>query len=84
MMRTRAGEISIDLRELRLLSKAISPLPVIKQKKDAAGAITEFGAFADIETRYRRRYVDPGGQRGSARRLPPAGGDHPRHPPLPR
>ena len=58
MMRTRAGEISVELRELRILSKALSPLPVIKQQRDAAGAITEHGAFADIETRYRRRYVD--------------------------
>lgn len=58
MMRTRAGEISVELRELRLLSKALSPLPVIKQQRDAAGSVIEHGAFADIETRYRRRYVD--------------------------
>ncbi|MCY3835868.1 MAG: lysine--tRNA ligase [Anaerolineaceae bacterium] len=58
MMRTRAGEISVDLRDLRLLSKALSPLPVIKQQQDEAGNIIEHGAFADIETRYRRRYVD--------------------------
>ena len=58
LMRTRAGEISVELRELRVLSKALSPLPVIKQQRDAAGTITEHGAFADIETRYRRRYVD--------------------------
>ena len=58
MMRTRAGEISVELHELRLLSKALSPLPVIKQQQDEAGKIIAHGAFADIETRYRRRYVD--------------------------
>src|SRR5664279_3228948 len=32
MMRTKAGEISVRVSELILLSKSLSPLPVIKQK----------------------------------------------------
>ncbi len=58
MMRTRAGEISVNAQELRLISKALSPLPVVKQQRQADGAIVEYGEFKDTETRYRQRYAD--------------------------
>lgn len=58
LMRTNAGEISVRVRELKLLSKSLSPLPVIKQKTLDDGTVVEFGEFSDVETRYRQRYAD--------------------------
>jgi lysyl-tRNA synthetase class 2 len=58
MMRTQAGEISVAVRELVLLAKAVSPLPVVKQQTAEDGTITEYGEFSDKETRYRQRYAD--------------------------
>ena len=58
LMRTQAGEISVRVSELALLSKALSPLPVIKQQKQDDGTIIEYGEFSDTETRYRQRYAD--------------------------
>ena len=58
LMRTKAGEISVHVRELALLSKALSPLPVIKQQVQYDGTIREFGEFSDTESRYRQRYAD--------------------------
>ncbi|HEU4536303.1 MAG TPA: amino acid--tRNA ligase-related protein, partial [Polyangiaceae bacterium] len=42
---SRTGELSIELKGLRLLTKALRPVP------------TRFG-LADVEQRYRQRYVD--------------------------
>ncbi|PCH66000.1 MAG: lysine--tRNA ligase [Bacteroidetes bacterium] len=50
---TKTGHISIHVKELKLLSKALRPLPIVKEKE---GEI--FDAFADSELRYRQRYVD--------------------------
>jgi len=50
---TQMGEISIHVTSLRLLSKALKPLPVVKEKDDKT-----FDAFTDPEMRYRQRYVD--------------------------
>lgn len=50
---TRTQEPSIQVEELRLLSKALRPLPIAKEK---GGQV--FDAFADKEQRYRQRYVD--------------------------
>jgi lysyl-tRNA synthetase class 2 len=58
LMRTQAGEISVRVRDLRLLSKTLSPLPVIKQQKLEDGTVREFGEFSDTESRYRQRYAD--------------------------
>jgi lysyl-tRNA synthetase, class II len=52
--RTKTGEISIHVSELKLLCKSLRPLPIVK--KDADGNI--FDAFTDPELRYRQRYVD--------------------------
>lgn len=58
MIRTRTGEVSVQVFGLRLLSKALSPLPVIKEKVEDDGSVTRFGAFTDVESRYRQRYAD--------------------------
>jgi lysyl-tRNA synthetase class 2 len=50
---TRTGEASVRVDELRLLSKALRPLPVVKEKEGQV-----FDAFSDKEQRYRQRYVD--------------------------
>lgn len=58
MMRTRAGEVSVDTTKLMLLSKTLSPLPVVKEQRRADGSVSEHGEFTDTETRYRQRYAD--------------------------
>ncbi len=50
---TQMGEISIHVRSLKLLSKSLRPLPIVKEKDDAV-----FDAVTDPELRYRQRYVD--------------------------
>ena len=54
LMRTRTGEVTVDVRELTLLTKAVRPLPLAKE--DASGA--QHGGLTDPETRYRQRYAD--------------------------
>jgi len=58
LMRTQAGEISVRVTQLTLLSKSLSPLPVIKQQVMEDGSIKEYGEFTDVEQRYRQRYAD--------------------------
>lgn len=58
LMRTRAGEISVHVHNLRLLSKALSPLPLIKKEVLEDGTVVEHGGFTDVEQRYRQRYAD--------------------------
>jgi lysyl-tRNA synthetase class 2 len=50
---TRTGEPSVRVEQLRLLSKALRPLPIVKEKDGQV-----FDAFSDKEQRYRQRYVD--------------------------
>ncbi|KAF0199802.1 MAG: lysyl-tRNA synthetase [Bacteroidetes bacterium] len=50
---TQMGEISIHVKSLKLLSKSLRVLPVVKEKDDQV-----FDAFSDPEARYRQRYVD--------------------------
>ena len=58
MMRTRTGEVSVNANELRLISKALTPLPVVKEQRRADGSVIEYGEFKDSESRYRQRYAD--------------------------
>ncbi len=58
LMRTRSGEISLQVASLRMLAKAMTPLPIPKEYEREDGEIARFGAFADIEERYRQRYAD--------------------------
>jgi lysyl-tRNA synthetase class 2 len=56
---TQVGETSIHVTELKLLAKALRPLPVVKEKVDeATGEKVTYDAFTDPEQRYRQRYVD--------------------------
>jgi lysyl-tRNA synthetase, class II len=57
MMRTKTGEISVMAREIKVLAKALSPLPVIKEQV-VDGKTVSYGSFSDVEERYRQRYVD--------------------------
>lgn len=54
VFRTKMGEITIHTVTFKLLSKALRPLPVVKQ--DADGKVHD--AFTDPEQRYRMRYLD--------------------------
>ena len=54
VFRTQTGEISINVSELTVLSKALRPLPIVKTDKD--GNVHD--AFEDPELRFRQRYVD--------------------------
>lgn len=50
---TKTGELSVHCKRLTVLSKAIRPLPVVKEKDGQT-----FDALTDPEVRYRQRYVD--------------------------
>lgn len=50
---TKMGEISIHASEFTFLSKALRPLPIVKEKDGKT-----YDAFTDPELRYRQRYVD--------------------------
>jgi lysyl-tRNA synthetase class 2 len=56
--RTKMGEVSIHAKELRLLSKSLRPLPVVKERVDEQGKKVVYDPFSDKELRYRQRYVD--------------------------
>jgi lysyl-tRNA synthetase class 2 len=58
MMRTKTGEISVNVLEFVLLAKALSPLPVIKEHVNDDGSVERYGEFSDVEERYRQRYAD--------------------------
>ena len=46
LFKTRTGELTVNVRDFRLLVKSLHPLP------------EKYHGLTDIETRYRRRYVD--------------------------
>ncbi|MEF9986388.1 MAG: lysine--tRNA ligase [Bacteroidales bacterium] len=50
---TQTGQKSIHAKELTVLSKSLRVLPIVKEKDGEV-----FDAFADLELRYRQRYVD--------------------------
>jgi len=50
---TKTGEISVHVKELTLLSKALRPIPIVKEKEGET-----FDAVTDPEFRYRQRYAD--------------------------
>lgn len=57
LMLTKTGELSVDLKSLRLVSKALRPLP------------EKWHGLTDVEQRYRRRYVDFVANPGAAQTL---------------
>src|SRR5881296_465400 len=54
LFKTRSGEITIRVKQLTLLAKALRPLPLGKQ--DSSGV--KHGELTDPELRYRQRYAD--------------------------
>ncbi len=50
---TKVGEKSVRVKDFTLLSKALKPLPLPKEKDGVV-----FDAFTDPENRYRQRYAD--------------------------
>ncbi len=50
---TKVGEKTVMVKQFQLLSKALKPLPIPKQKDGVT-----YDAFTDPEQRYRQRYAD--------------------------
>ncbi len=50
---TQTGQLSVHAKELKVLSKSLRVLPIVKEKEGEV-----FDAFSDPEQRYRMRYVD--------------------------
>ncbi len=58
MMRTRRGEVTLQVQDFRMLSKALLPLPADKDET-VDGEVVRHAQLTDPpETRYRKRYVD--------------------------
>jgi lysyl-tRNA synthetase, class II len=55
---TQVGEISIHVTSLKVLTKSLRPLPIVKETEDADGNKKTWDAFTDPEQRYRQRYLD--------------------------
>ncbi len=53
VFKTQTGEISVHAQSLKLLSKSLKPLPIVKYKDGVA-----YDKFDDPELRARQRYVD--------------------------
>ncbi len=53
VFKTQVGETSLHVKEFKVLSKAIRPLPIVKEKDGVV-----YDAFSDPDQRYRQRYVD--------------------------
>ncbi len=53
VFKTKVGETSVRVKEYKLLSKALRPLPIVKEKEGKV-----YDAFSDPEQRYRQRYLD--------------------------
>lgn len=53
VFRTQMGEITVHAKSIKLLSKSLRPLPIVKVKDGVT-----YDAFEDPELRYRQRYVD--------------------------
>ncbi|MBI3760781.1 MAG: lysine--tRNA ligase [Chloroflexi bacterium] len=57
LFRTKTGEITLRVRELTMLAKAVTPLPAAKEEIVDGQRVIHY-AFSDTEQRYRQRYVD--------------------------
>ncbi len=54
VFKTKVGEISVHVKELKVLSKSIRPLPIVKTDQEGKS----HDAFTDPNQRYRQRYID--------------------------
>jgi len=57
MIRTRTGEVSVQVHSFAMLAKAITPLPAAKDEV-VDGQVVRHAGLTDPETRYRQRYAD--------------------------
>jgi lysyl-tRNA synthetase class 2 len=64
---TQTGEISVHVTSFKFLTKALRPLPIVKETEDEQGNKILHDAFTDPEQRYRMRYVDSGCEPACAR-----------------
>jgi len=55
---TKTGETTVHVKELKVLTKSLRPLPLPKEVQDEEGNTKTYDAFTDPEQRYRQRYVD--------------------------
>ncbi|HNF95491.1 MAG TPA: OB-fold nucleic acid binding domain-containing protein, partial [Anaerolineales bacterium] len=58
MMRTKAGEASLQVLDFNLLAKSISPLPADKDVTQEDGTVVRYASLDDVELRARQRYAD--------------------------
>ena len=54
LFKTKVGEITVLVKDFKILNKSLRPLPL--PKVDSQG--NEYDSFTDLEQRYRQRYVD--------------------------
>ncbi|MDA1226063.1 MAG: lysine--tRNA ligase [Bacteroidetes bacterium] len=54
LFKTKVGEITVLVKDFKVLNKSLRPLPL--PKVDSKG--NEYDSFTDLEQRYRQRYVD--------------------------
>jgi len=57
LVRTRTGEVSVQVQSFAMLAKAITPLPAAKDEL-VDGQVVRHATLTDPETRYRQRYAD--------------------------
>lgn len=57
VVRTKRGEVTLQVEDFRMLSKALYQLPAAKDEV-VDGEVIRHAALTDPETRYRQRYVD--------------------------
>ena len=58
VFKTQMGETTINVTSLKVLSKSVRPLPVVKETTDEEGDSTKYDVFSNKELKYRRRYID--------------------------
>ena len=58
VFKTQMGETTIHVTSLKVLSKSVRPLPVVKETTDEEGESTKYDVFSNKELKYRRRYID--------------------------
>jgi lysyl-tRNA synthetase, class II len=56
--KTHTGELSVSVTDFEVLSKAVRPLPVPKEKRGDNGEKIIYDEFKDLELRSRQRYLD--------------------------
>ena len=58
VFKTQMGETTIHVTSLKVLSKSVRPLPVVKETTNEEGDSTKYDVFSNKELKYRRRYID--------------------------